>query len=755
MAVTGAGNIKIGSAYIDIHPQIAQGSAQQLGQQLGGAVNGQQLGQQVGGQVAAGVGNGINSNGGAVSQAFKGLGSSVASVGLAVGTIAGGLAGVALKGGISRALNIEDAKSSLQGLGHSAAEVQGIMDSALSSVKGTAFGLDEAAKVAASSVAAGIKPGTDLTRILKLVADSATIAGTDMGSMGDIFNKVAATGKLQGGVINQLGSAGIPVLQMVAKEMGVTTEEASKMAGKNKISFETFANAMEKGLGGAALTAGDTFRGSLDNVGAAMSRFGAVVATPFLTTIKGVFDFLIPVIDGFTTKIKPMMEDLGFGFSQTVPRAIRIGVDSFQKFVDFIPTAVTAVNNMFPAFDRIKAMILPISGLFLALSSGALHSIPIIGQLIPAISPLAGILIGLIAASPELRKALGDTFMALIPIAQSIVVAMGPLLVVFSEIVTEVAKFAAWLLETLIPVMPVLVPVILAAVAGFKAWTLATTALAAAQVSLNIAQSQNPILFILSLITLLIVGFYYAYTQVEWFRDGVNGALGAIGGIFVGLYEWIVNVGLPAFGGFFVAIYEGAVTAGQGMDGFWKDTNRNLNNFATDAANNTQRTFTDIGGWFTNLGASIQNAFVGVGSWVRDAVRGAANSINSFIRDVQRNINNLLRGVNGLGFNLPSWLLGGARVGTNFGMVNLPQFGNGGTVNPVPGGTLGVIAERGRAETIVDTASLNRRNELLERLSKTDNTNRNSNGDVWNIHGYNKSPHELYNEFNRMKTWEK
>src|SRR5690606_31225392 len=131
------------------------------------------------------------------SRLGKGLGAGLKVATGAVAGIAAIVGGIALKGGISRALNIEDAQAKLQGLGHDGKSIETIMDSALSSVKGTAFGLGDAATVAASTVAAGIKPGEDLTRTLKLVADASTIAGTSMSDMGLIFNKVAGTGKIQ------------------------------------------------------------------------------------------------------------------------------------------------------------------------------------------------------------------------------------------------------------------------------------------------------------------------------------------------------------------------------------------------------------------------------------------------------------------------------------------------------------------------------------------------------------------------------
>jgi tape measure domain-containing protein len=224
-----------------------------------------------------------------------------------VGVIAAGVAGLtavvgglAITGGISRALNIEDAQAKLKGLGHSTDSVKAIMTNALASVKGTAFGMGDAASVAASAVAAGVKPGQDLERTLKLVADASTIAGTDMGEMGLIFNKVATTNKVQGEVIQQLGERGIPIIQLLAKELGLTAEQTVKLASDGKINFDTFRNAMEAGMGGAALKSGETTRGAFKNMLAALSRIGEQL-------ISGVF----PMVAGFFMGITGMLDRIG------------------------------------------------------------------------------------------------------------------------------------------------------------------------------------------------------------------------------------------------------------------------------------------------------------------------------------------------------------------------------------------------------------------------------------------------------------
>nr|WP_254780633.1 tape measure protein [Arthrobacter woluwensis] len=228
------------------------------------------------------------------------------------------VAGLAVKGGISRALNIEDAQAKLTGLGHSTQSVTKIMNNAMAAVKGTAFGMGDAATVAAGVVAAGVKPGQDLERTLKLVGDSATIAGVGMGEMGAIFNKVAASNKIQGDVIAQLNDAGIPIVQLLGKELGKTSDEVYDLASKGKIDFATFQNAMEKGLGGAALKSGETFRGSMANLKAALGRVGETVMLPFLSAAKDGMNGLIPIIDGVNKKLKPVFANVMKGYDALI-----------------------------------------------------------------------------------------------------------------------------------------------------------------------------------------------------------------------------------------------------------------------------------------------------------------------------------------------------------------------------------------------------------------------------------------------------
>lgn len=270
---------------------------------------------------------------GVVGQSFRNVGASITDAGKNITTkftlpavaAAGAVGAIFVTKGFARLVAIDTARAKLTALGHDANSVQSIMTNALNSVKGTAFGLGDAAGVAASVVAAGVKPGKDLERTLKLVGDAAAIAGTDLGSLGAVFNKVAASGKAQGDVLAQLTDAQIPIIQALADEIGVTGEEVYKLASDGKINFETFQNAVERAVGGSAKIMGETsFVGALDNVWAAVGRLGAA----FLDAGgEG---------GGFFSQIKPLMAEFTAALDEMTPLAIDFGVRFGESFTEFI-----------------------------------------------------------------------------------------------------------------------------------------------------------------------------------------------------------------------------------------------------------------------------------------------------------------------------------------------------------------------------------------------------------------------------------
>ncbi|WP_312802472.1 tape measure protein [Corynebacterium variabile] len=299
-------------------------------------------------KISPGIAKALKASEGAADSTGDSMGSKISSKlggalkkgAIGAGVSAGGVLAASITKGLGRLNSIEQAEAKLKGLGSSTQQVGSIMENALASVNGTAFGLEEAATTAGSLVAAGIKPGQELEGVLTTVADTATIAGRSMSDMGLIFGSVAAKGKLQGDDMLQLLAGGIPVLQLLADETGKTSAEISDMVSNGEVDFALFERAMKRGMGGAALEAGNTVQGAFKNMGAAAGRLGATIAGPFFTQAAGGFTGVTKALDDLNGRMKPVMEDMASWLTGTAVPALK----------DFGQQGAEGLRNVWQAF---------------------------------------------------------------------------------------------------------------------------------------------------------------------------------------------------------------------------------------------------------------------------------------------------------------------------------------------------------------------------------------------------------------------
>lgn len=255
------------------------------------------------------------------------------------------LTGITLVKGFNRLVGIDTARAKLGALGHDAESVEEIMNNALDSVKGTAYGMDEAATAAASAVAAGIKPGQELTKYLSIAGDAAAVAGTDFNEMGSIFGKVETAQRAYTMELNQLADRGIPIFQWLADEAGVTTGAIREMAADGEISAEMFRGAIEKNIGGAAKEIGDkSFSAAIANIGSDIARIGA--------------NFLDAGGDagGFFSTLKPLLSEFREFLQSTEDKASELGAkfgETFIKVIESIKSAVTWYRELSPAMQKV------------------------------------------------------------------------------------------------------------------------------------------------------------------------------------------------------------------------------------------------------------------------------------------------------------------------------------------------------------------------------------------------------------------
>ena len=513
---------------------------------------------------------------------------------VATGVAIGAGIGSAIAGGMNRMMNIEDAEAKLKGLGHTGENISAIMDDALKAVKGTSYGLDEAATSAASAVAAGVKPGEELAGYLTLVGDASTIAGVGFDEMGAIFNKVMASNRMSTEEMNQLMDKGIPVLQMVQDEYGVTADEARKMVTEGAVDFAAFESMMNESLGGAAQESGNTTRGALRNLGAAWSRFGVTLIEGVFPLVKEGIQALTGFADSMSEKVGPAVEWVGdkigpvaetirnglvdgFNLAKDAGSALYdllvggdftaafrdvFGVEEDSGFVTLLfdirenaiaafdymrNTAIPAVQNFFDEFRNGEGT----GGKFRDALEGIRDALLDVGEYIlydvlPAARDLGawmlehkGVVLGVVGAYGALRVA-----MAAHAAAQAVAMAGG---------------MVAWLKAYASQ---------LAIVKAAKAaWAAITWVATGAMKALNLVLKMNPIGLVILAVTALIGAFVLLYKNNEAFRELVdrvwNWVKDTIVGVwqnhiqpvFAAIWTWIQDTLIPAF----VNFYQGVI----------------------------------------------------------------------------------------------------------------------------------------------------------------------------------------------------
>lgn len=208
-----------------------------------------------------------------------------------------------VSGGVRRARNIENAKFQIEGLGHSWEE---LYEDINFGVKGTAYGLDEAAKIAGQLLASGMEAGDGMKATLLGISGVAAMTNSTYEDIGYIYTTIKANGRLMTEQIRQFSSRGLNIAAKLAEALKVSEQEVYNLVSKGKVSFEEFSKAMYDAFGTQAKKANDTFQGATSNMRAALARIGEMFATPIFESLRQAAVALTPVIDDVSRQLKPV-----------------------------------------------------------------------------------------------------------------------------------------------------------------------------------------------------------------------------------------------------------------------------------------------------------------------------------------------------------------------------------------------------------------------------------------------------------------
>lgn len=277
------------------------------------------------------------------------------------------IAGASIFKGFNRLSAIEESTVKLKTFG---INVEQAMNQANTAVKGTAFGLGDAATATAQMSAAGIQLGKDMQQSLGLIGDTAAITGASFNEISSVYSKIAAAGKLDGGTLDQLQDRGVAVLAALSKASGKTQQEIRKDISDGKVSYQEFADAMEASIGGAAQRSGETVKGSFANLGAALGRIGASMQENLFQKLPTIFGNLTEAVDNAAPAILAATGGISSAITQKL-------VELSQKVLEFstqIPQIMQTISQN-PAFISLKTA-------FEAIKTSVIQATPVIASMV-------------------------------------------------------------------------------------------------------------------------------------------------------------------------------------------------------------------------------------------------------------------------------------------------------------------------------------------------------------------------------------
>lgn len=328
---------EIGTAYVAIVPSLKNAN-KIIEQQIQGGSIGKQIGQAIGSGVSDNAGSGLKKAGALASGTFGKIAKAGVGAFTGIGTV---LAGLAAKGGMTRALNLEQAQQMFKGMKLDWADYKDTVNAA---VDGTAFSLDQAALVAANLAASGVAAGDDMRRALDACTGTAATFGRDLGDIGSIFQKVAAQGKISGETVQQFADRGVNVTAILSEALGKSSDEIKEMVSRGKIDFKTFSDAMYDVFGDSASAANETFTGSMANMRSAISRIGEKFMTPIKDNAVPVFNSVRLALNQVNKALQPVADR----FSQLADVAggkIVAAFDGFTKRMEDGASVLEAVKG--------------------------------------------------------------------------------------------------------------------------------------------------------------------------------------------------------------------------------------------------------------------------------------------------------------------------------------------------------------------------------------------------------------------------
>ena len=604
-----------------------------------------------------------------------------------IGTIGAGIGTLAATGGITRALNMEKAKTMFKGLKLDWDDYSQTINDA---VDGTAFSMDAAALVAANLAASGVGAGRDMEKALNGATGVAATFGADLGDIGSIFQKVAAQGKLTGETLAQMSDRGINGLSVLSEYLGKSQADVREMVKSGEIDFKTFSDAMYSAFGESAKGANDTFAGVTANIRSNVAKIGEIFATPALKGLQQVFAALLPCIKSVRVALQPLADTFAAWVEGVVPKAVdvlaklndkikELGEGGLENLPKWIAPAAAAIGVLsVGAMGGLVSQIPVVGGLLgglcgvigklsnpVALVSGAMSglagifggiSAPVIA-VVAVIVALVGAFVQLMATNEGFRNSVMETvgsivsslqpafqaLMGLLPAFQtlwqavmSVVEALTPVIL---NLVAAIAPVVSMIISSAVPVITTLVGILSSLVTQIAEFVAPIIQMIAALVAQVMPQIQQIITTAMQLIQQIIETVWpYVQEVITAVMADIQAVVETVWPIIesvissaLAVIQSVINAVSAAISGdwdaFWNAVKDVAMTV-------WEGIKSVISTAIGSVQANIGNVMAAVKGVWDSVWSAIEAVAVSVGGAIASAVSGMASKVAGFFSNM-------------------------------------------------------------------------------------------------------------------------
>jgi tape measure domain-containing protein len=415
---------------------------------------------------------------------------------------------------------------------------------------------------------------TDTTKNLSAIITKYGGTSTDYANSAYVLGRAWQTQTISGVQMNTLLRSGIPIYQILQKEMGLTTDQVAKLKteiSKGNVDFTVAFGAIEKGMKdfSAGSEAGAmTVTASISRIKDHLTDMISKMAAPGLQFLATT---VLPAISRGVDQVTPYMQKLQDWLGKVAGALLTLLAPAATKVENALGTlAGYLANTIAPALERMGTTIMSIvtprvTELWGKLTTLADQIRPVLTgalqELMPLLTSMGNLLQGIANAWNNLS---GNQQTALIGIVAT-TGTIAEAAVAFNDFKIAVLGSATvqgiWATAT--------------AAYGFAAGvaTGEITLMAGAQAVLNAVMSINPIYLVAAAIAALVAILVYAYINFKPFHDMVN----ATGTAIMNTLIPALTVVTTLFGGLVNAF--GKLLSGD-VGGFLDSVGNALNNFA-------------------------------------------------------------------------------------------------------------------------------------------------------------------------------